>query len=134
MIQYVCGFYFSEDLKQVVLIRKLKPEWQKGKLNGVGGKIEDNEHGKAAMIREFKEETGKEVTQWTLFYSTGDSEETWICYFYFSRGNIDGIQSMEAEQIEIHNISDIENLPVIDNIKYIIPTALDELKTYAYPL
>lgn len=127
MILYVCGFHFSEDLKQVVLIRKQKPEWQKGKLNGVGGKIEDNEHGLGAMIREFKEETDKLVTDWKPFYITGDNN-TWLCYFYLSKGNFDGIKhgknSIETEQVEIHNVADINMLPVIDNLMQLIPQAL----------
>jgi len=40
---YVAGFMFSPDLENVVLIEKQKPEWQKGKYNAVGGKIEDGE-------------------------------------------------------------------------------------------
>ena len=34
---YACGFLFSDDRRHVVLIRKRRPAWQAGKLNGVGG-------------------------------------------------------------------------------------------------
>lgn len=40
MSSYVCGFMCSWDLQNFLLIRKTHPEWQKGKLNGIGGKIE----------------------------------------------------------------------------------------------
>lgn len=42
MKKYVLGFMFStEDRGQkVALIKKLKPKWQAGLLNGIGGKIE----------------------------------------------------------------------------------------------
>ncbi len=43
MIYYVTGFMYSIDRKRVVLIEKINPEWQKGHLNGVGGKIEKDE-------------------------------------------------------------------------------------------
>lgn len=72
-IEYVDGFYFSHDLKFVLLIRKAKPEWQRGKLNGIGGKIDyiDGrlESPNLAMIREFYEETGisTTITDWTKF-------------------------------------------------------------------
>src|SRR5258708_364006 len=39
-MNYVCGFMMSYDLMQFLLIRKTHPDWQKGKLNGIGGKIE----------------------------------------------------------------------------------------------
>jgi 8-oxo-dGTP pyrophosphatase MutT (NUDIX family) len=55
--QYVLGFAFSEDLEYLLLIEKKRPKWQAGKLNGIGGKIDDNEEPLDAMVREFKEET-----------------------------------------------------------------------------
>lgn len=50
--QYVLGFLFNENLTKVVLVRKKRPEWQCGLLNGVGGKIEDGEPPLDAMVRE----------------------------------------------------------------------------------
>jgi hypothetical protein len=34
----VAGFLFRNNDTEVALIRKNKPDWQKGKLNGIGGK------------------------------------------------------------------------------------------------
>lgn len=42
----------------VLLILKDKPDWQKGRLNLVGGKVEDNESPMQAAVRELKEEAG----------------------------------------------------------------------------
>lgn len=55
---YVLGFLFDPGLRQVVMILKNKPEWMKGRWNGVGGHIEEGEKAGAAMMREFAEETG----------------------------------------------------------------------------
>lgn len=55
---YVLGFAFDEYLSRVLLINKVKPDWQKGLLNGVGGKLEPNETVSEGMVREFFEETG----------------------------------------------------------------------------
>jgi len=38
--KYVCGFLFDMAFKHVALINKVRPDWQKGKLNGIGGKVE----------------------------------------------------------------------------------------------
>jgi 8-oxo-dGTP diphosphatase len=64
---YCLGFLFSKSRDRVVLIKKTKPDWQAGKLNGIGGKIEDNESSVEAMVREFAEETGLHVPEeaWT---------------------------------------------------------------------
>lgn len=56
--QYVLGFAFDKEFKHVLLVWKNRPRWQAGKLNGVGGKIEPGEAVRAAMVREFQEETG----------------------------------------------------------------------------
>ncbi len=62
MTAYCLGFAFDADMDNVILIEKLKPEFQKGKLNGIGGKIELGETSVDAMVREFKEETGIDTT------------------------------------------------------------------------
>jgi 8-oxo-dGTP pyrophosphatase MutT (NUDIX family) len=56
MTTYSCAFAFAGA--SVLLIRKAKPEWQKGLLNGIGGKLESPESVMDCTIREFREETG----------------------------------------------------------------------------
>ena len=68
---YVAGFLFSEGLTTIALIEKQKPTWQKGKHNAIGGKIEPNETADEAMRREFREETGFDVPNWTMFCVLG---------------------------------------------------------------
>lgn len=57
MTRYVVGFLFWEN--QVLLTLKDHPEWQRGKWNGVGGKIEEGEDSVQAMTREGNEEIGR---------------------------------------------------------------------------
>jgi 8-oxo-dGTP diphosphatase len=56
--RYVLGFMLDPRRQRVSLIRKNKPAWQAGKLNGIGGSIEKGETPAEAMAREFLEETG----------------------------------------------------------------------------
>ncbi len=74
-IGLVVGFLFSEDFSYVVLIEKSKPEWQAGRLNGVGGKIEEGEEPLDAMRREFKEEAGLDIQHWIEFAHLSDARD-----------------------------------------------------------
>lgn len=62
--EYCVGFLFDATAENVLLIRKLRPAWQAGRLNGIGGHIEAGEHPGAAMIREFEEEAGFWIDGW----------------------------------------------------------------------
>ena len=53
---YTLGFLFTHDLTEVVLTEKQRPLWQKGKLNGIGGHIEEGETPDQCIAREFGEE------------------------------------------------------------------------------
>lgn len=101
MIEYVVGYLFDFS-NNVVLIRKTKPAWQAGKMNGIGGKVEPGENALQAMIREFKEETGADFTDWEKFIEL--SEEGYKLHSY--RGITNdvhylGIQTTTDEVVEI---------------------------------
>lgn len=68
MKNYVLGFLFSPDLESVALILKNRPAFLEGKLNGIGGHVEEDESPMSAVIREFEEETGLATARedWTL--------------------------------------------------------------------
>ena len=125
--RYVAGFLFSPDLGQVVLIKKNKPEWQKGLLNGVGGKIEDGETPHDAMVREFKEEAGLETDKWNRF--TELTGKDWsVDFFYRVEEDIDRFYEVHTTSDEEIVKIDIENIPfrrTISNLQWLIPMAID---------
>lgn len=61
MKKYTIGILFDMENENVLLIRKSKPDWQKGKLNFPGGKIEHGEAIASCVAREFEEETGLKI-------------------------------------------------------------------------
>lgn len=128
MQKYTVGLLFSEDLKTVILINKRRPEWQIGKLNGIGGHIEENEKPQDCMTREFKEETGVEIRDWSLFATLTDTEK-WLVYFFRSVVSNDLISRCQTQtDEEVIQISLRDPLPenTIENLKWMIPLALSK--------
>ena len=124
ILDYVAGFYFSGCGERVALIRKLNPEWQRGLLNGIGGKVEPGEKLHEAMVREFEEETGARVEDWRSF-CTATTEEDRL-YFFTARGDLDALYSAEKEEVVTVAVEDIPTLDTIPNLRWLIPLALDE--------
>ena len=61
-MKYTVGFLFDETFEHVLLIKKNRPAWQAGMLNGIGGKVEEFDLSNwYAQAREFFEETGLRI-------------------------------------------------------------------------
>jgi 8-oxo-dGTP diphosphatase len=125
MYRAVCGFYFSEDRERVVLIRKARPLWQSGRLNGVGGKVEEGEFAKDAMVREFEEETGVRVEDWDPFCIHEDFSHGVHVTFYRAFGDVDGCRTITDEEVSIECVANLGQLEAIQNLTWIVPMALD---------
>jgi len=130
--KYVVGFMFDESMSNVALIRKNKPAWQAGLLNGIGGKIEGEEPAVKAMVREFHEEAGMLtfVGTWTNFCSmsgTNNDGGTFGIEFFFTIGKPHRLTSMESEQIEVVPAADIASgkEKTIGNLPWLVALALD---------
>lgn len=137
MRKYVVGFLFWKDW--VLLLIKNKPDWQAGKLNGIGGKVEPGENFLAAMVREWNEETLGEMSvfsePWREFAiergMDGDGE-AWETRFYSqdvsdlaerprAPKQNDAGETMGWIQPECVGT----HLPCIDNLLWLIPLARD---------
>lgn len=125
-MEYVAGFLISEDNSKVLLIEKQKPSWQKGKLNGIGGKIEKtDESSDAAMEREFEEETGLKLPFWNLFASLRGDD--FVVMFYYKHQPIEVLykaESREEETVRVVSVGQLSELNVIPNLTWLIPMAI----------
>jgi 8-oxo-dGTP diphosphatase len=123
MKHYVLGLIFNEPVTKVLLIQKLRPEWQKGRWNGIGGKVEKGESPAEAMARENKEESG--MTELT-FVQRG----TFICpggtvFVFMARTETVNIQFDQKED-ELLMEMRLDSLPerMMANLQWIIPLCL----------
>jgi 8-oxo-dGTP diphosphatase len=127
MEEYVLGFAFSEDQKQLALICKDRPEWQKGFWNGIGGKVEEEELPSEAMVREFEEETGVRIEEWTPFASLTGPGFHVACYRCFD-DRVLKARTAETERVllwDVPGLSINEAFKPLPNLRWLIPLALD---------
>lgn len=136
MREWVVGFLFDMDAQTVVLIRKNRPEWQRGRLNGVGGKVEPGEFPVFAMVREFHEETGVRVTAaaWHRFACLR-WEEGVVHFFRAFVGTIvlDACRSMTDEPVGQYDVAALAAVGperLTPNLRWLVPLAAHRHDTY----
>lgn len=120
--EYVVGFMFNPAENVVLLIRKNRPSWQVGKLNGIGGRVEDGESAEQAMRRKCVEEVGLDCDSWKRFCTLSD-ERGWTIHFLWTVGPVRNASAMTDEQPEVVNVCCLP-FDVIPNLKWLIPMAL----------
>lgn len=127
--KYVVGFLFNGD--DVLLLHKSTPVWQRGKINGVGGKIEPGETPHDAMVREFREETTLHIPLWQRVAEL--NTPTSIIYFFKAHyeGEKPIVQGLEEEPVEWF---DRHCLPhnVVGNLRWVVPMAFHKVVDKAY--
>lgn len=132
--RYVVGFMLAPDLQRVLLIRKLRPKWQEGRLNGIGGKVEEGENCLDAMEREFREEAGLSREDyhpdgWKIFCNLGFGDlarpgSLGELYCYWTIGDLEKAVSVTDEQVEIVDVSSLSNREdMIPNVRWLTEMA-----------
>jgi len=127
MKRYVVGFMINREAQLVLMIRKNRPEFQKGKWNGIGGKIEPGETPLTAMVREFEEESGVRTTperwQHTLTMTGHDFTVYYFRYFVDENDYYD-YKSVTDELVSVKGLEDIfdreQPLPTLNNTRWIV--------------
>jgi hypothetical protein len=126
--QMVVGFVFSVNLSSVVLIRKSKPAWQYGLLNGVGGKKNDDDANLTyTMMREYEEEAGVKTNyyDWNKFAILEGSDWAVNCFYAVSDEIFMQSKTKENEQIEKIRVSKLTEEKTLYNLQWLIPLALN---------
>lgn len=141
MKSYCLGFVFYD--RKVLLLRKNRPKWQAGKLNGLGGHIEDNESPWSAMQREFQEETGFDQKFKWLDRGLILADDYQVNLFSLQCGEISYIQmkydkkpwprQVEEGELNWYDIDDLKQHNPLDNIPLLIPL-LNGNEEYKYYL
>lgn len=128
----VVGFMFAGGASSVLLVCKLRPDWQRGLWNGVGGVMERDETPVQAMMREFQEETNYETTaeDWRHF-ATEVGPFGSYAYFFSSTLKSHHRSSWPShndagEKLMWRGVNDVVcSSMVLGNLHWLVPLALD---------
>lgn len=125
-MKYVAGFLFVGS--EVLLIKKAKPAWQKGRYNGVGGKVEEGENIYDAMRREFHEETSIVIPNAAWLHDVLLYGPNWEVHFFHTE--LQYKPAVTSQPDEPCEWFPYKGLPfVIPNLNWLIPMALDKTIT-----
>lgn len=95
--------------------------WQAGSLNGVGGKIELGETPKNAMIREFTEETGLKITNWTKVLVLRGTGYKLHVFKARSCHITPKVETTTDEVVGIYSLKALDQESVIPNLRWLLP-------------
>lgn len=145
---YTLGFVVFKNTKTILLIEKLKPEFQKGYLNGLGGKMEEAQIQTAVkgetitecIIREVAEESGllTSPSEWNYFCSmrctknsTDKETKAWIvdCFINIieDSNRMHEIINKEEEKLALLQLDQINTLnhKLLGNISWLVGMGID---------
>jgi len=129
------GFVFDASLEHVLLLHKKKPDWQVGRLNGLGGKVEDGETAVACVARECREETCLNIPteRWTkcatVHQTDATGNEKVVDFFATTHeGDLSDAKRGDYEDVEWFNC--LAPLPnnTLQNLHFLVPLARETLR------
>lgn len=128
MIYSTLGFIYTSDLQKVLLIKKNRPDWQVGKINGLGGKCEAGETSQQCVSREIREEANIHIPESSWIHLGEMLWSTWHVDVYVAiyDGDPKAIQSLTDEEVKWFSVN---KLPanMLTNLPWLIPLGVDIL-------
>lgn len=137
-ITYVCGFVFDKEISNLILVRKLRPMYQRGKLNGIIDVMTDDDPDPiSAMERVAFEKLGVPVPLWFQF--NVERFEDAVTIHYFIALNDEAVQKVEslgepdpkvhnaAEPVQVYKLSQVPYMEAVPSLQYLIAMAVTKL-------
>ena len=123
MFEYVLALLFTADRHEIVLLERTRPAWQQGRVNALGGKLRPAERAEEGARREVREEAGVDVAAWDPVLVWRDAQYTMHVVRAFDDA---ALRAHTAEDQRVFR-APVNELPpnVIDNLRWIVPLALD---------
>lgn len=131
MRTYCAAYMLSREpaARSGLFVRKNRPGWQAGKLNAIGGSIEEGESPIEAQIREIFEETGLVITpsQCQLMLVLIGPKQAYRVYFfriYLDEEFMKTAVTKTDEAIEMHIIDSLDLATCVPNLRWMLPMVI----------
>lgn len=115
MKQYVLNAIFNPAMTELLIIKKNRPDWQAGKFNLIGGKVEPKEMFMDAAIRETEEETGivldPENVKMVGFIKDEPKEHFIVGCFVSITDDIYSFKTKTDESVYLVNMDELRSIP-----------------------
>lgn len=132
-VSYCLGFIFNEDETKVLMLKKNKPDWQLGMLNGIGGKRELFDGSmEGSMVRECTEETKIITTEEDWYFIGNMYSNKWMVNCFKSKQPTEKLEALDGMVVDEGTLmlvdvnSIISNKQMLPSCKYLIPLALQK--------
>lgn len=132
------GFVFSNDLLNVLLLRKTHPEWQNGLLNGIGGHWENPDATFAStMRRECLEEIGLDIpeSEWREVAELYDEKVSWMVVSFCAKVPFEALEQAaertkdkdeKALVLPANSLWTMDK--VVGNVRWLVPMSMDRMR------
>jgi len=134
MDEYTIGIAFCDDFRKVLLIRKMKPKWQKGLLNFPGGKVEEDELPIMCVVRELKEECSLNtiIDEWRYigFMKGGKRKEAYKVHMFCLREiglRKKEIKSLTKERVKLYKVESLCKVKSLSYVEWLARLAINIL-------
>ena len=111
LLECVVGYVVDPTGRRVVLLLKNRPDYLDGLWIGVAGKIEEGETPLQAMRREFLEEAGVDVPDWTFIKLLDNPEAPCNLHVFFARHDVSKVKTMTDETVRVFHFEDLCGMP-----------------------
>ena len=129
MKKYTLGLIFNSRVNKVVLMEKNRPDWQKGKLNAVGGGIDGEESNIECMVREAQEETNllTKPQDWKHVAVLSGPDWKMDVFGLIYQGREEDLQTCTDERVDWFEITKIPK-HVVTNVPWLLYLSLEKLQ------